>query len=112
MAKIEYSPKSRQDLEGIGDYIAVTLQNPIAARNTVNRIQDTIDKLAKTPQIGTRLSSLYDVESDYRFLVCGNYLAFFREEAGIIYIDRIIYGRRDYLSILFPGLPRDDAELK
>ena len=109
MAKIEYSPKSRDDLEEIGDYIAITLQNPIAALNTVNRIQDTIVKLAKTPQIGTRLSAIYDIDSDYRFLVCGNYLAFFHEDEGMIYIDRIIYGRRDYLAILFPGLPRDDT---
>jgi plasmid stabilization system protein ParE len=108
--KIEYSPKSKQDLEEIGDYIALTLKNPIAALNTVNKIQDRIDKLAKLPTIGIRLSTIADVDSDYRLLVCGNYIAFFHGDESSIYIDRILYGRRDYLSILFPNLPKDDEE--
>ena len=42
-----------------------------------------------------------DVESDYRFLVSGNYLAFYRAYGNTVYVDRILYGRRDYLRILF-----------
>lgn len=40
-------------------------------------------------------------ETDYRYLVCDKYLAFYRCISGDIYIDRILYGRRDYLTILF-----------
>ena len=27
-----------------------------------------------------------------------------------VYIDRVLYGRRDYLCTLFPDLPRNDNE--
>ena len=47
------------------------------------------------------LSSIADVESGFRFLVTGSYLTFYQIENGGIYIDRILYGRRDYLRILF-----------
>lgn len=44
------------------------------------------------------------IESDYRFLVSGNYLIFYRAYGAEVYIDRVLYGRRDYLRILFDGL--------
>jgi plasmid stabilization system protein ParE len=99
---------SLQDLEEIGDYIALTLENPIAARNTLRKIQSRIDKLAKLPNIGMRLPSPLHMKSEYRMLVCGSYLAFFHSDESTIYIDRILYGRRDYLSILFPSLTGED----
>ena len=50
---------------------------------------------------GALLSSISDIESEYRFLVSGNYLTFYRVSGNNVYIDRILYGRRDYLRILF-----------
>jgi plasmid stabilization system protein ParE len=84
------------------------LQNPIAALNIVNEIQDKIDKLSDMPYIGTLLSAIYDDVDvgDYRFLICLNYLAFYRVEGDVVHIDRIIYGRRDYIKILFGDLPQ------
>jgi plasmid stabilization system protein ParE len=99
-----------QDLEEIGDYIADTLKSPIAALNTVNKIQDAVDRLASFPQIGSPLSSIKTVETDYRFLVCGNYLVFYRESKDKVYIDRILYGRRDYMAILFGDMPEAETE--
>ena len=103
MAKIEYSPFAQQDLEQIGDYSKRELCSPTAALNTVNRIQDSIDNLSAFPLIGAHLSSIVDVDTDYRFIVCGNYLAFYRTDEITVYIDRIIYGKRDYMTILFPN---------
>ena len=106
MANILYSTQALHDLEKIGDYISEQLKNPIAALNTVNTIQDKIDKLADFPQLGTLLSAIYDDidVDDYRFLVCLNYLAFYRIEGDKVHIDRIMYGRRDYITILFGEL--------
>jgi len=104
MAKIEYSPDAFSDLEQIGDYIEQDLMSPMAAYNTVSKIQDSIENLAIFPLMGVMLSSLADVDTDYRVLVCGNYLAFYRYDDTYVYIDRIIYGKRDYIAILFPGL--------
>jgi len=104
MARIEYSPLSLFDLEQIGDYIEQELMSPQAAFNTVTKIQDSIDKLSIFPLMGTTLSSIADVITDYRVLICGTYLAFYHTDEVVVYIDRILYGKRDYLTILFPEI--------
>ena len=109
MAKVVYSPKARRDLEKLGDYICNQLKNPTAALSTVNVIQDKIDKFADFPELGAQLSTTYDDVDvgNYRFLVCSNHLAFYRIVGDMVYIDHIIYGRRDYIAILFGELPPD-----
>jgi len=106
--EIDYSAAAIKDLEQIGDYIAERLYNPQAAFNTVNKIQDAIDKLADFPLMGSSLSSITGIKTDYRFLVCGNYLVFYRPLENKTLIIRIIYGRRDYIGILFGNIRRDD----
>jgi len=103
MAKVSYSGAALYDLEQIGDYIASELNSPQAALNTVTRIQNSIDNLASFPLMGSVLSSVVDTDSDYRFLVCGNYLTFYRLYGDEVLIDRILYGKRDYMNILFGG---------
>ena len=107
MAKIKCSQVAIRDLEQIGDYTTMEQKNPIAALNTVNHIQNTVDKLADAPHIGSPLSARYENVGDYRYLVCGSYLVFYREQADVVYIDRILYGKRDYLNILFGELPEE-----
>ena len=99
--KIHYTAESRRDLDAIWDYIASDLQNVSAAERIVNRIMDDVDRLESHAEIGALLSSIADVESDYRFLATGNYLTFYRVYGSDVYVDRVLYGRRDYLRILF-----------
>lgn len=101
MNKLFYSPEAMSDLDGIWNYIYEDLKNPAAARNTVEGIMDTIEKLKEFSEIGTSLTVITEFESDYRFLVCGNYLVFYRVTESAVSIDRILYGGRDYLRILF-----------
>lgn len=108
--KIHYTKESRRDLDEIWDYISVELQNISAAERMVNRIMDDVDRLADFAEIGAPLSSIADVDSDYRFLVTGSYLTFYRVYGSDIYVDRVLYGRRDYLRILFDKLQDDEAE--
>ncbi len=107
---IHYSLEAQSDLDEIWEYISFELCNPQAAENTVNKIMDTVDELETFSEIGTALSSVTDMESDYRFLVSGNYIVFYRVAGQDIYIDRVLYGRRDYLRILFSDLPQNDNE--
>jgi addiction module RelE/StbE family toxin len=109
MNKLAISPQAREDLEGIKTYISEELENPIAAVNVVSRITKKIKLLKNTPGIGTRLSSKVSFDTDYRFLVCGNYLAFYRYEEKTVYVDRVLYGRRDYVKILFPEIEEDEG---
>lgn len=110
VAKIRYSAAAIQDLEEIGDYIADTLKSSIAALNTVNKIQDAVDKLGDFPFIGSLLSGVVKTETNYCFLVCGNYLLFYRAQTDSVYISRVLYGRRDYMAILFDDAAADEPE--
>ncbi len=67
--ELHYSVISRQDLNEIWDYIVTELQNPTAAERVVNCILDTVDRLEDFAEIGAPLSSIADVDDDYRFLV-------------------------------------------
>ena len=107
--KIHYTAESRRDLDAIWDYIASELQNVSAAERIVNCIMDDVDRLENHAEIGAPLSSIADVESDYRFLVTGKYLTFYRVYGNNIYVDRVLYGRRDYLRILFGDVQDDET---
>ena len=91
----------RRDLDEIWDYIALDLHNRSAADRMVGRILDDVERLESFAEMGAPLSSIVDVESDHRFLVTGNYLTFYRAYGSDVYIDRVLYGRSNYLRILF-----------
>lgn len=101
MNNICLSDNAQNDLSEIKAYIAEELGNPTAADSIIRKITTDIRTLKQHALLGARLSSIADVPGDYRFLVTGNYLTFYRVSGTEIYIDRILYGRRDYLSSLF-----------
>jgi addiction module RelE/StbE family toxin len=107
---IHYTPEAEDDLAAIKKYIAEQLENPVAAVNTVAKITKRIRKLAQFPELGTGLSSIIGSVTDYRFLVCANYLAFYRVDGNDVYIIRVLYGRRDYATILFGEQPQEETE--
>ena len=107
--KIHYSPESRRDLDDIWDYIVSELQNRSAAERVIDRIMDAVDPLKNFAEMGTPLSSIADVDTDYRFLVSGNYMVLYRVQGSDVYIDRVLYGRSDYMSILFKDLLREET---
>lgn len=101
MAKINYSPAALEDLREIKSYISEELCSEPAAINTIEKIMKRIRQLADFPELGAPLSSIIDLEVSYRFLVCGNYIAFYKTDADNVYIIRVLYGKRNYLQILF-----------
>ncbi len=100
--KINYSPMAKDDLDGIWHYIANELLNPSAAENTVNGIMDIVDGLGDFPEMGSRLIFNSGLDSGYRFVIYKNYMVFYHIQADFVYIDRVIYGKRDYMTELFP----------
>ena len=99
--KIHYAVEARRDLDDIWDYIVTDLCNASAAERVVSDILDVVDQLENFSEMGALLASIANVDSDYRFIVSGNYLIFYRVSGMDVYVDRILYGRRDYLRILF-----------
>ncbi|MCL2662796.1 MAG: type II toxin-antitoxin system RelE/ParE family toxin [Oscillospiraceae bacterium] len=108
MHRLHYSTESRNDLAKIKEYISVEFDNPTAAARMVAYIVKRIRGLRQFPEMGALLSSIVDVNSNYRYLVCKNYLVFYRIDVSDIYIIRVLYGGRDYISVLFGDLHQDE----
>lgn len=99
--KIHYTLAARCDLDAIWDHIHLELQNLPAAKHTVDSILDAIDQLEQFSSLGTPLASIAQTDEDYRYLVSGNYMVFYRVDGSDVYIDRVLYGRSNYLRDLF-----------
>ena len=83
------------------------LCNPDAAEHVVFSILDAVSGLEDFAEMGALLSSVVRLDTDYRFLVCGNYLIFYRVLHAVVYVDRVLYSRRDILRILFGDKRRE-----
>ena len=109
MTPVKFSPEAVKDLQEIQSYIANELCSQQAADRTVSKILGRIRRLSSFPEIGTPLSAIFSFDTNYRYLVCGHYTAFYRVEQDAVYIVRILYGRRDFMRILF-GEPPEENE--
>ena len=101
MNNLHLSEEAQNDLLEIKAYIEKELLNPSAALATVGRITKSLRILQNHAQAGAPLSSIADIESNYRFIVSGNYISFYRTYGSEVFVDRILYARRDYMRILF-----------
>ena len=110
MNKLQLSRAAQKDLLEIKSYIAVDLENPKAAMEAVKRITKKIRLLNDNPLMGAALASISGANSDERFLVCGSYMVFYRITRENIFIDRVLYGRRDYLRVRFAKTERPEQE--
>jgi len=112
MNKIQISPAAQSDMLEIKEYISTKLQNPTAAKNIISKITNRIRDLAEFPLAGSPLASLIYVETNHRFVVCGNYAAFYRFINDMVYVDRVLYCKRDYMRILLGNVSEDEEGLK
>ena len=80
MVEIKFSHDALSDLKGIKAYIANELLNERAALNTVSDIMKHSRQLVEFPESGAPLSSIVQLDTNYRYLVCGSYTVFYRSE--------------------------------
>ena len=102
MTEIVFSSEARHDLKDIQEYISNEKESPQAALKVIEDIIDRIERLISFPDTGTLLSPKLNFPTNYRYVRAASYLAFYRHENSVVYIDRIIHEKRDYIAILFP----------
>ena len=108
--KIRVTPTALNDLKEIMSYIENDLSNPIAAKNVIKRIIEDYSRLQFLLHMGPSLSSKVAFDTDYRFIVSGNYIVFYKADDEYVSIYRVLYGRRDYLKIIFDDIELSDEE--
>ena len=96
--QVRLLPAAEADLEEIVTYVAV--DDPRAALRLADRIEASLERLAGFPKLG-RLPRDEDLRAaGYRYLVIGEYLAFYTLEGRSVVVHRILPGRRDYRELL------------
>lgn len=96
MMKLRINPEVIEYITEIKRYIREELFNPSAADRIAKRIVSAYKELKNAPFIGASLDSILEVKTDYRFLVCGNYLIFYKVKNDVVSVYRVMNGRRDY----------------
>ena len=92
---LRFLPLFEQDLTGIVDYIANTLQNPSAADKLVTDVENAIqERLPNAESFEPYRSALEHPHPYYRIQV-RNYSVFYVVIDGVMEVRRIIYSRRD-----------------
>lgn len=104
MNKLHISPEARDDIRELRKYIREELDNPSAADQLSKKLTAAIRRLEEHAALGAPLSSIVEVQTDYRFLVCDSYLVFYYVRGKDIFVTRVLYGKRDYLRILFKDI--------
>lgn len=99
MSKVVLTFAAREDLKEIKEYISTTLGNPSAANGILKGITGQLRSLEQFPQMGSMIL-LEESPIAYRYLVHENYMSFYHIRENSVIVDRILYGRRDYLKLL------------
>lgn len=94
--------KAEADLDDIVSYLAVDLANPQAASNFVDKLQGAINEACSFPESGAPVVNEFLPETKVRKKLVGNYVLYYlpEREEQIIYVLRIVYGRRNLDEIL------------
>ena len=96
--KVKIYPAAKQDLLEIIDYLN-TLSREAALRY-YDLLTEEIASLATMPERYPRPKDLALAAKGYRYLAVKNYLVFSVVSGDTVQIRRILYGHRDYLSLL------------
>ncbi|MCM1544930.1 MAG: type II toxin-antitoxin system RelE/ParE family toxin [Ruminococcus sp.] len=102
--KIIFTKKARLDLKEIHDYIEYKLLNPYSAKAVTDRIVQSCYRLMQMPNMGISMKAKTGIETDYRCLICGNYIAFYTIENQAVRIERILDGRTEYMKVIFDSV--------
>ena len=96
--KVKIYPAAEQDLMDIVDYLN-TLSGDAALR-IYDTITEEIASLSQMPERCPRPKDLALAAKGYRYLIVEKYLVFYVIDGDVVQIRRILYGRRNYQSLL------------
>lgn len=96
--KVKIYPAAEQDLAEIVDYLNTLSQQ--AALKYYDMLVEEIASLSTMPERCPHPRDLALTAKGYRYLIVKDYLVFYMVVGDTVQIHRILYGRRDYLSIL------------
>jgi len=109
---IDITEPAENDILDAANYIAEQLLNPSAALNLVDEAEKAIYSLSDMPQRHALVNDDTLAGLGIRFMPVKNYLVFYavREEKKTVVIQRFLYGRRDWATILTSDADRTEGD--
>jgi len=97
MSGYRFSPRAREDLREIHDYVAKDGLR-IAAR-LIDRLEEACELLVRFPELGERRE---DLAPSVRCFSVGNYAIFYRLTGEGVEIVRVVSGARNFEALFGP----------
>ena len=97
--KIEYTKPAFQDLDRVYLEVFSSSKDEDTSIKYIEGIMDTIEEKKMFPESETPLY-FNDILTEYRFVIYKSYIAFYRIENGSIIVERVLYGKSDYMKTL------------
>ncbi len=98
--KTAYSRQAVRDMERVWEEVFAASKSHDTASRYLDDLQDMIEKKSDFPKSGTPLY-YGDMFTGYYFVVFKSYMVFYRIGNERILVDRILYGKSDYLRQLY-----------
>ena len=93
--KLRYLPLFEVDLTEIIDYIAFSLNNPIAADNLLDEIEEAILNRLNCPEAFEHYHSQHEREYPYYRIYVGNFVIFYVVIDNVMEVRRILYEKQE-----------------
>ena len=87
------------DIERIQAFLIQADYPPDSIRNIFEMIYADMKQLRKTPKVGAKLSNKTSIPNDYRYLISGKYLIFYKvfEKERVVRVYHIYHSKEQYL---------------
>ena len=101
MYSLRYTPQAVYDMDSVWDEVYEASQSPDIADKYIKDFAEVIAGKKHFPKSGTplRYKGLF---TGFYYVTFKKYMAFYRIEDNFVEVIRIIYGKRDYMQVLFP----------
>lgn len=98
--KIRYSPTAIRDLDRVWAEVCEASKESEIETRYVSELMDRVAEKKEFPKSGSPL--YYEgIFTGYYFVVFKAYMAFYRVRDDSIFVDRVVYGKSDYMRIIF-----------
>ncbi len=98
MMKLRISPIVVEDLKNIKKYIAE--DNEEMAVKTIREIYARVESLQQFPYAGADLAKRVSFRTDYKYVICGNYVVLYKIGKEYVEIYRVVNRYQD-ITLIF-----------
>ena len=97
MMKLRINPIVAEDLKNIREYI--TEDNEKLAVKTIQGIYARIENIQNFPYMGADLAKKVSFRTDYKYVICGNYVVLYKIGKEYVEIYRVVNRYQDITKI-------------